>query len=256
VPTKLTPDALVVDRTWSPQELAAHQAAIAAAAGPSGYYHGYVIRDQAGQTLTTPGPHPTMKALPLLDGCGFPKDLTGKRVLDIGCNAGFYSFVARLRGASSVLGLDYFPHCVEQAKLFRDILQLDVEFGQADGENLVPQDYGTFDFVIDCGVLYHLHNPMKFLGNMAQLTSGVMFLETEMLLDPKRSEDAWFIEGEYGHDGSTWWIPGPECTARMARASGFSRAEFQGFAWKPTWGYHKTPEGLPRQGRGVVMCWK
>jgi hypothetical protein len=38
---------------------------------------------------------------------------------------------------------------------------------------------------------------MKFLANMAAMTSGSMFLESEMLLDPKRSEDAWFIEGKY-----------------------------------------------------------
>jgi hypothetical protein len=36
----------------------------------------------------------------------------------------------------------------------------------------------------------------------------------------------------------------------------FSRAEFKGFAWRPTWGGKTTPEGFPRQGRGVVMCWK
>ena len=33
-----------------------------------------------------------------------PEDLTGRTVLDIGCNAGFYSFEMRRRGAARVLG--------------------------------------------------------------------------------------------------------------------------------------------------------
>jgi 2-polyprenyl-3-methyl-5-hydroxy-6-metoxy-1,4-benzoquinol methylase len=256
VSTVLTQNALVVDRTWSAQEIDAYQAAIAAAAGPSGYYHRYVIHDRAGQVLTTPGPHPCIQVLASLDRFGFPGDFTGKRVLDIGCNAGFYSFAARLRGARSVLGLDYFQHCVDQSKIFRDILQLDVEFRQADGENLVPEDLGAFDFVINTGVLYHLQNPMRFLSNAARLTSGCMFLETEMLTDPKLTDYAWFIEKTYGGDGSNWWLYGPECVVRMARAAGFARAEFKGFVWKPSWAERKTPEGFRRQGRGVVMCWK
>jgi SAM-dependent methyltransferase len=35
-----------------------------------------------------------------------PEDLTGKTVLDIGCDFGFWSFLCSQRGASSVLGLD------------------------------------------------------------------------------------------------------------------------------------------------------
>jgi hypothetical protein len=36
---------------------------------------------------------------PLLDTMGFPADLTGKTVLDIGCYDGFFSFEAELRGS-------------------------------------------------------------------------------------------------------------------------------------------------------------
>ena len=61
MPTTLTQDALVVDRTWSAQELAHYEDLIARIGGPSGYYHRYVIRDHANQTLTTPGPHPCMQ---------------------------------------------------------------------------------------------------------------------------------------------------------------------------------------------------
>jgi len=35
-----------------------------------------------------------------------PEDLTGKSVLDIGCNAGFYAIEMKRRGAARVLGID------------------------------------------------------------------------------------------------------------------------------------------------------
>ena len=35
-----------------------------------------------------------------------PEDLTGKTVLDIGCNAGFYSMEMKRRGAERVVGVD------------------------------------------------------------------------------------------------------------------------------------------------------
>ena len=36
-----------------------------------------------------------------------PADLSGKSVLDIGCNAGFYSLEMKRRGAARVLAIDY-----------------------------------------------------------------------------------------------------------------------------------------------------
>jgi len=43
-----------------------------------------------------------------------PEDLTGWTALDIGCNAGFYSFELAKRGAD-VLGIDLDPHYLKQA---------------------------------------------------------------------------------------------------------------------------------------------
>src|SRR5215208_2038746 len=36
-----------------------------------------------------------------------PTDLTGRSVLDIGCNAGFYSIEMKSRGAERVVGIDF-----------------------------------------------------------------------------------------------------------------------------------------------------
>jgi len=250
-PVRIGTESLILKRSFSPDELARHQKRIAELA--IHYYQRLAIDDAAGQRLETPGSHLCVASLALFDRHGFPADLGGKKVLDIGCNAGFYSFVAKLRGAASVLGIDPQPHYVQQALLLREILGLDVAFRTGDQDSLSSDE--RFDVVLNTGVIYHLQNPMDFLTKVARITGEMMYLESEVLTDPKYSEHAWFIEGAYGGDTSNWWVYGPQCVERMVRAAGFREAKFQGFVWQPPPGT-RTPEGFLRQGRGVFVCRK
>src|SRR5205823_10979273 len=61
-----------------------------------------------------------------------PSDLTGKTVLDIGCNAGFYSLEMKRRGASRVLGIDFDPMYLEQARLAARLSGQDIEFQRSE----------------------------------------------------------------------------------------------------------------------------
>jgi len=253
VPTTLTRDCLRLDRNLSDAEYSRYRELIDQRRG-FGYYQKLEIRDAAGKQLTTPGSHPCQAVITILDAHGFPRDFAGKSVLDIGCNAGFYSFVARLRGARSVLGIDQNQHYIDQANLMKEIVGIDVDFRTGDGHSL-DGGIGAFDIVINTGVIYHLQNPIDFLCQMAKLTREFMYLETEALLSPHLTDYAWFIEGSYCEDHSNWWVYGPRCVERMVRAAGFARAEFQGFVWTPPPGT-KTPEGYDRQGRAAFTCWK
>ena len=246
-------DALRVNREWSPAEFAHFQQAIEERRA-WGYYQQIVIEDVTGKRLQTPGTHGCVDVIRALDRHGFPSNFAGKSVLDIGCNAGFYSTVARLRGAESVVGLDHQPHYIAQAHLIREILRTDIDFRVADGHTL-DSGIGPFDVVLNTGIIYHLQNPMDFLTKIASITRELMYLETEALVDPRFSEYAWFIEKEYCGDSSNWWVYGPRCVERMARAAGFARVDFQGFVWTPPSGT-TTPEGFERQGRGAFLCWK
>lgn len=89
-------------------------------------------------------------------------DLSGKRVIDIGCNAGLYSINASLRGASHVLGADKSPAFVAQA---RDVLEIfrrlgkpvgAVEFRQVEDINDELALLDDRDVFMACAVLYHL----------------------------------------------------------------------------------------------------
>ena len=57
-----------------------------------------------------------------------PADLTGKTVLDIGCNAGFYAIEMKRRGAARVLGIDFDEDYLAQARFAADVEGLDITF--------------------------------------------------------------------------------------------------------------------------------
>src|SRR5205814_1665359 len=88
-----------------------------------------------------------------------PADLTGKSVLDIGCNAGFYSLEMKRRGARRVLGIDSDPEYLAQARFAAEVNGADIEFRQLDVYN-VANLRERFDLVLFMGVLYHLRHPL------------------------------------------------------------------------------------------------
>ena len=91
-----------------------------------------------------------------------PQDLTGKTVLDIGCNAGFYSIEMKRRGAARVVGIDSDDRYLAQARYAAQVLGAEIEF-----RNLSVYDVARlgekFDVVIFMGVLYHLWHPLLAL---------------------------------------------------------------------------------------------
>src|SRR3982750_2796237 len=92
-----------------------------------------------------------------------PADLGGRSVLDIGCNAGFYSIEMKRRGAGRVLGIDSDDRYLAQARFASERLGFaDIEYRRLD-----VYDVGAigerFDLVIFMGVLYHLRHPLLAL---------------------------------------------------------------------------------------------
>ena len=61
-----------------------------------------------------------------------PARLDGKTVLDVGCNACFYSLEMKRRGAARVLGIDHEPAYLAQARFAAEVSGLDVEFAEGD----------------------------------------------------------------------------------------------------------------------------
>src|SRR5207302_9070500 len=111
-----------------------------------------------------------------------PSDLSGKSVLDVGCNAGFYSIEARRRNAARVLGVDAQRREVRQARFVRAALGLDrVEFRRMSVYDLSAESIGCFDITLALGLIYHLKHIVLALERLYEVTRELLILETALL---------------------------------------------------------------------------
>ncbi len=169
----------------------------------------------------------------------FPADMTGKTVLDIGCNAGFYAFQLADRGAE-VTGVDHNPRYLDQARYAADVLgHGDVRFLEMEAYD-VAELGRRFDYVVFMGVLYHLRHPLLGLDRVRQVVGERLvfqtlvrgdaepmevapdypFEETSVFEDP-RFPRLHFIERRYAGDPTNWWVANEAGAAALLRAAGF-----------------------------------
>jgi tRNA (mo5U34)-methyltransferase len=107
-----------------------------------------------------------------------PDDLSGKSVLDVGCNAGFYAIEAKRRGASRVVGIDVQRFVIQQALFVRQVLGLDIEFRRMSVYDLNPRIMGQFDITLALGLIYHCKHLVRALENLWQVTKDLLLIET------------------------------------------------------------------------------
>ena len=185
------------------------------------------------------GDYPRVKWRRFADA--IPADLTGRSILDIGCNGGFYALEMKRRGAARVLGLDSDERYLAQARFAAAHFGHDIEF-----RNLSVYDLASlgerFDIVLFMGVLYHLRHPLLALDLIREHVAGDLLVFQSMLRGSRTVEpvaedyDFWdmdqferpgyprmhFVEHSYAHDWTNWWIPNRAGIEAMLRASGFS----------------------------------
>ncbi len=191
--------------------------------------------------VVTPGREDCTKEMERL---GLPIDLTGVRVLDIGCSDGFYCFECEKRGAD-VLGIDDFTTTPPNGgnygfAIAKKILRSNVRFIKQSVYDLCSETIGSFDIVLCLNVLYHLRHPMLALEIIHSLLRphGVMYLKSYFHQDvrfsrwgldlSKRPKMRFFEDDELNDDPSNWWAPNRYCLEAMLRATSFSNMKHLG----------------------------
>lgn len=169
-----------------------------------------------------------------------PSDLSGKTVLDIGCNGGFYSLEMKRRGAFRVVAIDSDVRYLEQARFAARVSDLEIEFRQMDIYK-VAELQEKFDLVLFMGVLYHLRHPLLALDLLYEhvvsstlvfqsLMRGTQAIKPVQENYPFSDVDVfkgdgfplmYFVERRYADDPTNWWIPNRACVEAMLRSSGF-----------------------------------
>jgi tRNA (mo5U34)-methyltransferase len=172
-----------------------------------------------------------------------PNDLSGWNVLDIGCNAGFYTFELAKRNAR-VLGIDSDERYLRQAQWAAKELNLHarVRFEQMQVYDL-SRWHEQFDLILFMGVFYHLRYPMLGLDIVSQRVNRLMIFQTmtmpgegvfeqtwgraftagdvdrQLMLDPGWPKMA-FLEHGFNQDPTNWWCPNHAAVEAMLRSAG------------------------------------
>jgi tRNA (mo5U34)-methyltransferase len=176
-----------------------------------------------------------------------PHDLTGWTCLDIGCNAGFYTFELAKRGGH-VLGIDIDPHYLRQAEWARE------RFGLRDRvrfEHMQVYDLAhrgeRFDLVLFMGVFYHLRYPLLGLDIVSEKVNRLMLFQTltmpgETVYEKTQGQDfnhrdvlleaGWpkmaFLEHHFAGDPTNWWAANHAGVEALLRSSGMRVIERPG----------------------------
>ena len=172
-----------------------------------------------------------------------PPDLSGKTVLDIGCNGGFYAMEMKKRGASRVVAIDSDPKYLAQAEFAARVNKLEIEFAQLSVYDVAKLGE-RFDLVIFMGVLYHLRHPLLALDlihehvardlllfqsmqrgseEVAEVARDYPFSQTAIFDEPGYPK-LHFVEQRYCNDPTNWFVPNRAATEAMLRSSGFEIA--------------------------------
>lgn len=168
-----------------------------------------------------------------------PERLDGWSVLDIGCNAGFYSFELAKRGAR-VTGIDVEDLYLTQARWAAQRMGLAdrVTFRKQQVYSLARTNE-TWDLVMFMGVFYHLRYPLLALDAVARCVGRVMVFQTlsmpgdevegdtrDLSLDERERLHGrgWpkmaFLEHRLAGDRTNWWAPNHAAVEAMLRSTG------------------------------------
>jgi len=178
----------------------------------------------------------------------FPEDMTGLTVLDVGCNAGFFSIKVKERGAKRVVALDFLEKNIRQAKFLSEYFNLQLEIIKQDLLEYVLTTNEQFDYVLFSRVFYHLRYPNLILDRLAQMVNKKLIFLTETIgdseiLNPKddygieeKTEllkplypKMFFIEKKYVGDKTNWWVTNESCNEALIRAAGLKVVEHPRF---------------------------
>jgi tRNA (mo5U34)-methyltransferase len=193
-----------------------------------------------GQGVVTPGMFDHRDAV---DRYLIPKNLAGKRCLDVGTMDGFWAFEMERRGADEVVAVDLedpekldwpaslrekITKTLDETKetrfnLARNCLDSRVERKLRSVYELSPDDLGTFDLVFCGDLLVHLKDPITAVERIRSVCRGSAVICTPILRKRLLGKRA-FAELD-GIDEFQWWLFTMPAFQRLAIAAGFARIE-------------------------------
>jgi tRNA (mo5U34)-methyltransferase len=198
---------------------------------------GHGIKTKRRSTATEPIDHPA-DTWNIIKDC-LRENLDGRSVLDVGCNAGFYTIEARRRNAGRVLGIDSQRLHVRQAQFAARVLGLEIEYQRMSVYDLSTHHTGKFGITLAIGLIYHCKHPLLALERLFQVTGDMMILESQVV-PPQALVESFsdssgigrlhalaFVENDPGSREAAynWFVPTEDCLKAMLSDTGFADIE-------------------------------
>ncbi len=145
--------------------------------------------------------------------------LTGRRVLDVGCCEGLFSFQAARMGAAAVVGLERNRRSYLRACLVREAISCEgVSFIHGAIENFNREE--KFEVLFVLGLLYHVVSPLHVLHQLHSLCTNRLFATVPV--QSFGGEDSALCRLDRYLDAGHFWSFNAAFVERMFETSGFS----------------------------------
>ncbi|MCB0319768.1 MAG: tRNA 5-methoxyuridine(34)/uridine 5-oxyacetic acid(34) synthase CmoB [Bdellovibrionales bacterium] len=152
-------------------------------------------------------------------------DICGKRVVDVGCNNGYYLFRLLERNPQFVLGLDPSSRSLYQFDLIQRFAQnprLGFELFGIEDLPLFPE---FFHLALCMGVIYHRRDPYTGCRQLFECLKPGGTLIMESLVYPGDDPIALCPPERYAMMRNVWYVPTVSCLEGWLRRAGFSTVE-------------------------------
>lgn len=96
--------------------------------------------------------------------------IAGKEILDVGCGTGRYCLALAQAGAARVVGVDFAPAMIEQARDFAKSRGLEPSCTFLCADILSVAEHETFDYVVAIGLFDYIQDDRHLLVKLRRLT--------------------------------------------------------------------------------------
>jgi len=151
--------------------------------------------------------------------------LRGRKVLDIGCNNGYYMFRMMEKQPDLLLGVDPSPRIYYQFQLVNLLIGCPFVTMEPIGIEDLGSFSGFFDVVLCMGVLYHRRDQFGTLQRLAELTrsGGILLLETLVVGDD--TPYCLCPVERYAMMRNVWFVPSISIVMRWLKEVGFKTVD-------------------------------
>lgn len=176
---------------------------------------------------------------PLFEGFG----LAGKKVLDVGCNEGFFSMHMAEQGAD-VLGIDIDEQRITKARFVKqafgagDAVRFELMDIYSDQFRALPR----FDLCLCLGFIHRVPDPFSAVAALADRADMIIFEWKALKFGPHDDAFAYFSPkgvDEADYYGTEYWLLSFAALERIMRRVGFSY-------------FHRIDD--PRQNRAILVA--